>query len=646
MIPIPPTEGMVRNGWWDSDGLATLLGRFHNSSHIAVVASSGNLLYRGHGPAIDHHDVVIRMNDADLQGYENDVGRRVDIRVATVYGARNAERKHIIGKDELTLVTFPFAVQNSEPWSQSDQLQGLHEIGLIDNAWARSLRSVQLEGHGKFASTGFVALAMAVAIARRSGVSAAVNVYGFGQCLVCKKYCDCDGRNDTSAKIDESSGIDAERKGLDGYHPFDKEAEVRKAWANAGVISLVEPSCAAWAVWQEHRGINCHPGNGAAIGSDRNNEYAFTVQSSVTLCQEACLRTINCLAVIVSSRTPVRCYFRNHVVLSKCVQDHKYSLFTFELKPPPRPRPAPVSPRPTPALHSPPLRALLPPSASALPPLVPPPCFPTPSPPGTLQLTTFSPTGSPTVLPTVLPTTLPTTSLSVSPTVLPTASLTDPPPSLLPVSTLPTRPPPLIAPRLLPPLHLPPPISSPVSLSSPKTPALNSPPSPSHSLPLPPSPPAGLWLSSWLQVQSAQLPETETAPLPRTASANQYSFSILWLLVSISVTFVVCRSRGRSWWSVFRVATRRSQTFDTRHVASGLMLHSELCALGSGGTGSPELDTPELSHERSPLTPPDATRLLHSQPRALRPGSGSEHESPEPSDNRSALTAHRTTDLD
>ena len=47
------------------DDLTTLLARFRrpdgsNARRIAVVGSSGNLLYRNHGREIDSHDVVIR----------------------------------------------------------------------------------------------------------------------------------------------------------------------------------------------------------------------------------------------------------------------------------------------------------------------------------------------------------------------------------------------------------------------------------------------------------------------------------------------------------------------------------------------------------------------------------------------------------
>jgi hypothetical protein len=35
----------------------------------------------------------------------------------------------------------------------------------------------------------------------------------------------------------------AEATGLDVFHPFSKEAETRRIWAEEGLISLVEPGC-------------------------------------------------------------------------------------------------------------------------------------------------------------------------------------------------------------------------------------------------------------------------------------------------------------------------------------------------------------------------------------------------------------------
>ncbi|CAH1255265.1 ST3GAL3 [Branchiostoma lanceolatum] len=46
-----------------------------------VLGSSGALLEKGLGQVIDAYDVVIRMNDAPVKGYQNDVGSRTDFRI-------------------------------------------------------------------------------------------------------------------------------------------------------------------------------------------------------------------------------------------------------------------------------------------------------------------------------------------------------------------------------------------------------------------------------------------------------------------------------------------------------------------------------------------------------------------------------------
>lgn len=52
---------------------------------IAVVGSSGNLLRNTYGADIDNHDIIIRFNQARVQGYENHVGSRTDIRIVNTH---------------------------------------------------------------------------------------------------------------------------------------------------------------------------------------------------------------------------------------------------------------------------------------------------------------------------------------------------------------------------------------------------------------------------------------------------------------------------------------------------------------------------------------------------------------------------------
>lgn len=52
-------------------------------SQCALVSSSGQMLGAGVGEEIDKIDCVIRMNNAPMQGYEQDVGSRTTVRVVS-----------------------------------------------------------------------------------------------------------------------------------------------------------------------------------------------------------------------------------------------------------------------------------------------------------------------------------------------------------------------------------------------------------------------------------------------------------------------------------------------------------------------------------------------------------------------------------
>ena len=67
---------------------------------------------------------------------------------------------------------------------------------------------------------------------------APVYVIGFGACLPCNKYYDCDGSN-SSGKVDafEAGGSDGD------VHAFGTEAIVRFQWHSVNLINLNEESC-------------------------------------------------------------------------------------------------------------------------------------------------------------------------------------------------------------------------------------------------------------------------------------------------------------------------------------------------------------------------------------------------------------------
>ena len=70
-LPLPSVSGMTN---LNSAGYHELLRRFMAAGTIGVVASSGHMLYRGQGPEIDTHGLVMRFNGAVTRGFQNDVG--------------------------------------------------------------------------------------------------------------------------------------------------------------------------------------------------------------------------------------------------------------------------------------------------------------------------------------------------------------------------------------------------------------------------------------------------------------------------------------------------------------------------------------------------------------------------------------------
>lgn len=55
------------------------------SKSVAIVGSSGNLLDHLYGEDIDNHDIIIRFNQARVEGYKKHVGSRTDIRIMNTH---------------------------------------------------------------------------------------------------------------------------------------------------------------------------------------------------------------------------------------------------------------------------------------------------------------------------------------------------------------------------------------------------------------------------------------------------------------------------------------------------------------------------------------------------------------------------------
>ena len=132
---------------------------------IAVVGSSGNLLFQRHGADIDSHGLVLRFNKAITMGYEADVGRDVDsgrstgvIRMNHIMGYREGRDSHLLADDELIIETLQDSGDKGYDTGGRPNLQ-------VSTGWIQSVHRDLLNGDGTRPSTGFVGLAIAVAVA-------------------------------------------------------------------------------------------------------------------------------------------------------------------------------------------------------------------------------------------------------------------------------------------------------------------------------------------------------------------------------------------------------------------------------------------------------------------------------------------------
>ncbi|XP_040909339.1 CMP-N-acetylneuraminate-beta-galactosamide-alpha-2,3-sialyltransferase 1-like isoform X2 [Toxotes jaculatrix] len=148
----------------------------------AVVGNSGNLKGSHYGPLIDFHDIIIRINHARTKGYEADVGNRTTHRVIYPESA--------VDLDNTThLVLVPFKIQDIEWLTQafttgftgssyvpvkSSIKANKDLVMVVSPAFMMYVHHTWLEKKGRYPSTGFMALVLALHICDE------VHVFGFG----------------------------------------------------------------------------------------------------------------------------------------------------------------------------------------------------------------------------------------------------------------------------------------------------------------------------------------------------------------------------------------------------------------------------------------------------------------------------------
>uniref|UniRef100_UPI0037E8A21A CMP-N-acetylneuraminate-beta-galactosamide- alpha-2,3-sialyltransferase 1-like n=1 Tax=Semicossyphus pulcher TaxID=241346 RepID=UPI0037E8A21A len=148
----------------------------------AVVGNSGNLKGSRYGPLINVHDVIIRMNTGRIKGYEADVGTRTTHWIMYPESAMDLD-------NNTHLVLFPFKIQDLE-WLRKalttgfsgtsympvkSKIKANKDLVMVFNpAFMKYIHETWLEKKGKYPSTGFMALVLALHICDE------IHVFGFG----------------------------------------------------------------------------------------------------------------------------------------------------------------------------------------------------------------------------------------------------------------------------------------------------------------------------------------------------------------------------------------------------------------------------------------------------------------------------------
>lgn len=148
----------------------------------AVVGNSGNLKGSHYGPLINFHDVVIRMNTGRIKGYEDDVGNKTTHRIMYPESAVNLD-------NTTHLLLFPFKIQDllwvtkalttgfrgTSYMPVKSKIQANKNLVMVINpAFMKYVHETWLKRKGRYPSTGFMALVMALHICDE------VDVYGYG----------------------------------------------------------------------------------------------------------------------------------------------------------------------------------------------------------------------------------------------------------------------------------------------------------------------------------------------------------------------------------------------------------------------------------------------------------------------------------
>ncbi|KAI5608132.1 CMP-N-acetylneuraminate-beta-galactosamide-alpha-2, 3-sialyltransferase 1, partial [Silurus asotus] len=148
----------------------------------AVVGNSANLIRSHYGAIIDSHDFVFRMNHGPTKGYERDVGAKTTHRAMYPESSMNlANYTHLVLVPfkvlDLQWLISAFTTKNItrtylrvKPTVKANK----DKVMIINPEFMRYIYESWLKKQGKYPSTGFIMLMLAMHICDQ------VNVFGFG----------------------------------------------------------------------------------------------------------------------------------------------------------------------------------------------------------------------------------------------------------------------------------------------------------------------------------------------------------------------------------------------------------------------------------------------------------------------------------
>ena len=210
----------------------------------AVVGNSGTLLDSQYGGIIDNHDIIFRMNQAPVKGYELYVGRKSTFRILNSlwshryshgYAPWDPGYEHLPLEKDATLILSRVAVPIfNELYEFWRKRRPDITLLMLNSRVVAIIRQVLLDyrarlckaGYGPFTggntpSSGWVGVYLATQLCAK------VNVYGFGVGEV--------GGKDVTYHYYQ--GYAARKFGTD-VHSFDTETHLIKALSEAGKIKL------------------------------------------------------------------------------------------------------------------------------------------------------------------------------------------------------------------------------------------------------------------------------------------------------------------------------------------------------------------------------------------------------------------------